>query len=198
MIPKPIKELADKLAELPSIGPRQATRLAFHIANSGQTASGPLAAALLNLNAIRPCEDCFYLHEAPNPLCQICGNAGRRADLIAIIERETDLLSIERTKKFQGRYLVIGEMGRGGVLGETPKYRLEVLMRRLRSLPGGAEEVLIATNPTTYGDLAASVIAEHLRGSAKRITRLARGMPFGGEIAFADEDTLGHALEKRQ
>ena len=181
MIPKPIKELADKLAELPSIGPRQATRLAFHIANSGQTASGPLAAALLNLNAIRPCEDCFYLHEAPNPLCQICGNAGRRADLIAIIERETDGCSPLNGQKFQGRYLVIGEGPRRRIGRNSQIPPREVLMRRLRSLPGGAEEVLIATNPTTYGDLAASVIAEHLRGSAKRITRLARGMPFGGE-----------------
>jgi recombination protein RecR len=198
MIPEPIKKLADKLAELPSIGPRQAMRLAFHIANSGKDVPSELATVLLSMLAIKHCAECFYTHGENGPLCQICGNPSRRADLVAIIERETDLLSLERTKKFQGRYLVIGELGRGGVLGEIQKMRLTTLISRLKKLPGGATEILIATNPTTYGDLAATVIADELKGVVKQITRLARGMPFGGEIAFADEDTLGHALERRQ
>lgn len=186
------------MTELPSIGPRQAMRLAFHIGSSDKHVPSELATALLNILSIKPCAECFYTHDQSGALCQICGNPSRRADTIAIIERETDLLSLERTKKFQGRYLLMGELGRGGVLSETQKARLGNLKTRLQKLPHGAEEILIATNPTTYGDLAASVIADNLKDVVKKITRLGRGLPFGGEIAFADEETLGHALERRQ
>ncbi len=197
MIPRPIKHLVDLLTTLPSIGPRQATRLAFHISNLGQAKAVEFANAMTGLAKIRPCVECFFIHEENAELCKICSDASRKKDLIAIVEKETDLISLERPKKFTGRYLVLGELRRGAVLNEIQKMKLQHLKITLAKTGCPAEEILIATNPTTYGDLAATVIEEHLKDSAKKITRLGRGIPTGGEIEFADEETLGKALDNR-
>ena len=116
-----------------------------------------------------------------------------------IVEKETDLISIERTRKFKGNYLVIGELTKGGILDATQRLRLNHLKDALKTqLSGQADEVIIATNPTTYGDMNAMVIKNELESYAKKFTRLGRGIPTGGEIEFADEDTLEQALARRQ
>ncbi len=115
-----------------------------------------------------------------------------------IVEKETDLVSIERTKKYRGRYLVLGEMAKGGILDSVQKLRLNQLKFFLKKeFAGKAEEIIIATNPTTYGDLNAMVIKKELEGTAKKFSRLGRGIPTGGEIEFVDEETLEQALERR-
>ena len=198
MVPKPIQQLAEILKELPSIGPRQATRLAFHISTWGESAVGNLARTLLDLQTIKICASCFLSHQNENAFCEICSNSKRRGDLIAIIEKETDLLSLEKAGAFSGRYLIIGDLHRGGFLEEFQKARLANLKSTLRKLPAGvAEEIIIAVNPTTYGDLGASTISAELLGFTKKISRLGRGIPTGGEIEFADEETLRHAIEGR-
>lgn len=198
MIPAPIKSLIDLLKSLPSIGPRQATRLAFHIFNLGKGKAAEFTEAFAGLAQMKTCANCFFVHQNAAALCDVCGDAKRRQDIVAVVEKETDLITIEKTKKFAGRYLIIGELQRGNLLDPAQKIKLGHLKSILQKLPGGiAEEVIIATNPTTYGDLSASMIAQELRGAAKKITRLGRGIPTGGEIEFADEETLGGALEHR-
>lgn len=188
MLPDSIKKFVDSFAALPGIGPRQATRLAFHIVNQGKNTIADLARAIISLDELNACPTCFIT--TPNKeACGICSNPHRLKNIVAVVEKETDLVSLEKTKKFNGRYLVLGDLKKDGVLNSIQKLRLKTI--------GNADEIILAINPTTYGDINASIIAEELKNSAKKITRLGRGIPTGGEIEFADEDTLGSALDNR-
>ncbi len=199
MIPEPIKNLIDALKKLPSIGPRQATRMAFYIAREERASVAEFISALAGVQNLRPCSDCFLIHQNSGGLCNICGDPARKADVVAIVEKETDLISIEKAKKFIGKYLILGDLGRGGILEHPQRARLMALKSRLAKLGDGiAEEIILAVNPTVYGDLAAAAIGAELVGVAKKITRLGRGIPTGGEIEFADEETLGQALDGRR
>ncbi len=198
MLPPSLKYLADLLTTLPSIGPRQGLRLAFYIMNLGAAKIAEFSEALLRISTLKLCAQCFFVHGNADGLCDICRNPQRNGQLVAIVEKETDVMSLEKTKKFLGHYLVLGELTKSGVLDYLQKMKLAHLAARVRKFPGGAaEEIILAINPTTYGDLSAMVIAKELTGLAKKITRLGRGIPTGGEIEFADEETLGAALERR-
>jgi len=155
------------------------------------------AGAVSDLKYLKICSQCFFVYVGPNNLCDICRDKNRLQNIIAIVEKETDLISLERTKKFKGRYLVLGELTKTGMLDTVQKLRLNHLKDWLKKQFGQAEEIIIAINPTTFGDLNASIIAKELFGSAKKITRLGRGIPTGGEIEFADDETLGEALQRR-
>lgn len=188
MLPEPIKKFVEAAAKLPGIGPRQATRLAFHLSNQGKADVFELAQAVQGLNALAVCSTCFAT--TPNSeICAICSNPNRRKDLVAIVEKETDLISLEKAKKFDGRYLVLGELKKDGFLNNVQKLRL----RTLRNI----QEAILAMNPTTYGDINASLVAQELKESVVKITRLGRGIPTGGEIEFADEETLASAIDNR-
>ncbi len=198
MLPNPIKNLVEELKKLPSIGPRQATRLAFHISRYDKLSLNQFVTALSDIKNLRPCNLCFLTHQNPTGLCSICADPKRNSNIIALVEKETDLLSMERAKKFTGQYFILGELGRGGVLEQNQKIRLVSLKNRLTRISSqNSLEIILAISPTTYGDLAASLIANELRGLATKITRLGRGIPTGGEIEFADEETLGHAIDNR-
>ncbi len=199
MLPSNIRNFISVFSKLPSIGPRQATRLAFYLISSGKNNLEEVSRAVAELKNMKICPRCFFVYSGEGKnLCEICSNKNRRADLVMILEKETDLISIEKTKKFNGRYLVLGEPTKNGILEAASKLRLNVLKTFIqKELMGKAEEIIIATNPTTYGDLNASLIAQELSGLAKKFTRLGRGIPTGGEIEFADEETLGSALERR-
>lgn len=200
MLPEPIKKFIEIFSTLPSIGTRQATRLAFKLINSGRAKIEETAKAVLDLKCLKICSQCFFVHQNPpagGNLCDICRNPNRQPKIIAILEKETDLISLERTKKFNGHYLVLGELTKTGVLESDQKLKLNHLKNRIKKEFGQAEEIIIAFNPTTYGDLNASIIAKELAGYSKKITRLGRGIPTGGEIEFSDEETLGQALERR-
>ena len=197
-LPKAIQKLADELAELPSIGPRQAIRLAIHLVNSGQNKVRILAQSIDDLKNIKLCERCFFVHQNKNSLCDICGDASRRKDIVAVVEKETDLLSLENAKGFTGRYLVLGDIPKAGLLEDRQKLRLQNLKSFIEKECGGkAAEIIIALNPTSIGDFHASMITKELAPYAKKISRLGRGLPTGGEIEFADSETLGSALERR-
>ncbi|NCO15469.1 MAG: recombination protein RecR [Parcubacteria group bacterium] len=197
MLPEPIKKFIEIFSTLPSIGTRQATRLAFKLISSGRAKIDETAKAVDDLRYLKTCANCFFVHQNRDNLCDICRDSNRRQNIIAIVEKETDLISLERTKKFKGRYLVLGELSKTGVLESIQKLRLNHLKDWIKKQGGQAEEIIIAINPTTFGDLNASMIAKELSSFAKKITRLGRGIPTGGEIEFADEETLGQALDRR-
>ena len=195
MIPDAIQKLADALAELPGIGPRQALRIAFRLASNGKRALEQLMTAGANMRALTLCTQCFLPHDSGDDLCRICNDKSRSADLVAIIEKETDLIALEASKQFRGRYLVLGPLKRDGALTTDHRTRLTALKNQFKSAP--ATEIIIALSPTTYGDVNSASISAELKGVAKKITRLGRGLPSGGEVEFADEETLGGALTNR-
>ena len=196
MLPEPIKTFIQIFSTLPGIGIRQATRLAFKLINSGRNRIEETAKAISDLKHLKICSQCFFVYSSTSALCDICRDPHRQKDIIAIIEKETDLISLERTKKFKGHYLILGEFTKTGFLESAQKLRLNHLKNRIKQ-SGQVEEIIIAFNPTTYGDLNFSMIAKELAPFAKKITRLGRGIPTGGEIEFADEETLEQALERR-
>lgn len=200
MVPKPIQQFVDAFAKLPSIGPRQATRLAFFIKNLGAEAARELSESVAGLAGIKTCAHCFasYTAHEDRVLCGICSNPSREHGVIAVVEKETDLISLEKTKKFGGVYFVLGDLKKEGILDATHTLRLSSLKGRIAQDRGRVKEIILAINPTTYGDINASLIARELKNSAEKVSRLGRGIPTGGEIEFADEDTLGGALENRK
>ncbi|MDP3948026.1 MAG: toprim domain-containing protein [bacterium] len=196
--PNAIKAFVDRVAKLPGIGPRQAMRLAFHLVGQGHGNVHALAKAVSDLEKLKVCNRCYFVHDDLGALCGICADPKRDHGQIAIVEKETDLTSIERTKRFHGRYLVLGELTKTGFLDTEKKLRLKSLTHWIeKELGGKAREIILAISPTAAGDLNASLLAKELRPYALRFTRLGRGIPTGGEIEFADEETLVSALERR-
>ena len=207
-LPDSFLKLIDALAELPSIGPRQATRLAFYLMGRDQNSIQNLSRTIDELRKIKICERCFFIHQNSGALCDICENPGRRRDIIMIVEKETDLLSLENTGKFTGRYFILGPIPKTGFFQDWQKLRLQNLKSFIQkdlvsnidhrtSNNGVAEEIILGFDPTTIGDFNASLLEKELKPFAKKISRLGRGLPTGGEIEFADDETLGSALEKR-
>ncbi len=203
MLPDSIKRFVDLFAALPAIGPRLATRLAFYLARQSKGFIHELSRAIAGLAETKTCAECFFPYEVfqsiggKGSLCRICADSKRSQNVIAVVEKETDLISIEKSKKFAGRYLVLGDLGRDGVLDTEQKLRLTHLKNTTAKRFGQAEEIILALNPTTLGNMEASLITQELKPIAKKITRLGRGLPTGGEIEFADEDTLAGALQNR-
>jgi recombination protein RecR len=200
VLPEEIKKFVEEFEKLPSIGPRQATRLAFRLILSGQAKLSELSDAVSGLKKVKICPRCFFVHSQKNKFCFICSDELRLNDTFMVIEKETDLISIERTGKFKGKYLILGELTRSGVLEPWQKLRLNSLKKIITDeMPDKkVKEIIIALNPTTYGDLNASLIEKELKPFAEKITRLGRGIPTGGEIEFADEETLSHSLTRRE
>lgn len=206
-LPDPIQKIADQLAELPSIGPRQAIRLAFYLAARSKEDIRSLALGIDQLRNLKICERCFFFYTDPltphaSPLmphlCDVCRNPNRNQRLVMIVEKETDYVSIENTKKFTGRYLIVGPISKTGLLEAWQKMRLQSFKGETAKQPGGqVDEIILGFNPTALGDLQASLLAKELAPLAKKISRLGRGLPTGGEIEFADDETLGSALQGR-
>ncbi len=194
MTPESIKQLAKLLSQLPSLGPRQATRLAFHIASLPKEDAVALSEAARAVARLTTCTNCFSLSESGD-LCYICSDKRRDQTMVAVVEKETDMMTLEKTRKYTGRYLIIGDLPKDGILTAGHRKRLQYLKKSAPA--GGFSEIILALSPTTYGDLNASILAQELRTTAQKITRLGRGIPTGGEIEFADEDTLENALKNR-
>jgi recombination protein RecR len=154
--------------------------------------------ALSELKDVKVCKRCFYIYEGPGDICDICSDQHRDQSVIAVVEKETDLLSLENAKKFNGRYLIIGDLTKSGILDTEQRLRLKSLEQWIKdSLNGKAKEIVIAINPTSAGEIIASMITQELRPFAEKMTKLGRGIPTGGEIEFADEETLREALTRR-
>ena len=199
-LPKPVQEFIDVFSELPSLGPRQATRLAFRLIRQGPSTINRLAKSSALLGKIKVCSQCFFIHDAEGSLCDICTDTKRDNGIFLIVEKETDLMSIERSGAYRGRYLVIGEASKSGALEPWQSMRLSVLKKTITDTAplGKAQEIIIGTNPSTYSDAMGNRIKHELEGYTETITFLGRGIPTGGEIEFSDEETLSHALNRRQ
>ncbi len=197
MIPKPIKKFIEAFSQLPALGPRQATRLAFYLTALPKATLSELEKSLRELKELDRCERCFFLKQGGSKICEICADAKRDPLIIAIVEKETDLLSLEKIGSYRGHYFILGKLAEKGVLETAQKLRLEHLKSRIKSEDGRITELIIALNPTAIGDFTADLIKREFRDLAAKITRLSRGLPTGGEIEFADESTLGSSFEHR-
>jgi recombination protein RecR len=193
----PVQRLITELSKLPGVGGRTAQRLAFHLLRSSDDDALALADAIREVKErIGLCETCFNL--ADGPLCRICADARRDPELICVVEEPSDVISIERTHEFRGRYHVLGG-ALSPIDGVDPEdLKLAELYDRLGN--GAVREVVIATNPTTTGEATALHIADALRTRAPgvKVTRLASGLPVGADLEYADELTLGRALAGRR
>jgi recombination protein RecR len=194
MLSPAIENLVAQLTRLPSIGQRTARRLAFHLLQVPKEEALALARSIAEVKErVRFCKECGNLTE--EDLCAICQDARRDRHLLCVVEQPVDVESVERTHEFRGLYHVLG-----GALSpldgvEPSDLRIEELLRRAGA--GEIEEVVIATNPNMTGEATAAYIADRLRDRV-RVTRLASGLPVGGDLEYADEVTLGRALEGRR
>jgi recombination protein RecR len=189
-----VENLIVQLARLPGIGRRTAQRLAFHILKAGPEDALALADAIREVKErIGFCEECFNLAEGP--LCPICQDARRDRTVICVVEDPSDVVAMERTAEFRGVYHVLGG-ALSPIDGVDPDdLKLSELLDRVER--NGAVEVVLATNPTMTGEATAVYIADRLRGRC-RVTRLASGLPVGGDLEYADEVTLGRAFAGRR
>ena len=191
----PIARAVEAFANLPGIGPKTAQRLAFHLLRQPTETARGLAEAIVHMKeAVRFCSACGNVTEA-DP-CGICRSEQRDHQLICVVEDPLAILTIERTRAFKGVYHVLhGALDPlHGVTVEDLK--IEELVRRVQS--GGVEEVILATNPDVEGDATAGYLERRLAPLGVRVTRLARGLPVGGDLEYADEVTLARALEGRR
>ncbi len=196
--PNSIRNLADSLAKLPGIGPRQAFRIAYFLAGKGKDNVLPMAKNLAEIVKLKTCSKCFSSYEEESKLCPICSDSRRNSGIIAIVEKETDVASIESAGNYTGIYFIIGEIKKTGGLNPEERRRLDSFKENLqRDYPEGAEEIIIGFNNTAYGDIGRSLILKELKPYAKKITSLGRGIPTGGEVEFADPETLAEALKGR-
>ena len=199
MYPLSIKNLIEVISRLPSIGKRQAFRLVFYLIRHNEIRH-ELILKLNDLNKnIKICHQCFLPFEGANNLCDICSNPKRLSNIICIVEKEIDVFSIEQTRLFSGTYHILGHLINPSDINSYNTLRLDVLEKRIKNLPEKiAEEIIIAVNPTTEGDLTAMYLERKLKNLAKKITRIGRGIPTGGEIEFADEETIKNSLFNRR
>ncbi len=193
----PVQRLITELSKLPGVGGRTAQRLAFHLLRASEQDAFALAEAIRDVKLkIGFCEVCFNLAEGPR--CRICEDGRRDADLICVVEEPADVISIERTHEFMGRYHVLGG-SLSPIDGIDPEdLKIAQLYERVRA--GNVREVVIATNPTTTGEATAMHIAGGLRAIAPElaVTRLASGLPVGADLEYAYELTLGRAFSGRR
>ena len=197
-MPAAVKKFIEAFSNLPSIGPRQATRLAYHLVALPRAEMIEIAKSLVELAKTKRCKKCFFLHDNLGEQCYFCEDASRDKDIIMIIERETDLMTIEKTGEYRGVYFIVGEMKKSGVLDPDKKIRLNILKEKItQELGGVAREIILAIAPTAYGDFNANLLRMELEPLTRKITRLGRGIPTGGEIEFADEATLICAMKNR-
>ncbi len=197
MYAPPVQRLITELSRLPGVGGRTAQRLAFHLLRVGDEEAFALADAIREVKErIGLCEVCFNL--ADGPRCRICADERRDPEVICVVEEPSDVISIERTHEFRGRYHVLGG-ALSPIDGIDPEdLKIAELYARLQD--GTVREVVIATNPTTTGEATALHIAESVRRSTPElaVTRLASGLPVGADLEYADELTLGRALAGRR
>ena len=190
-----IDDLIAELARLPGIGRKTAQRLTFHLLQQTSDQVTRLAATLVAVaERVRACEECGNLTEEQP--CAICRDPRRDAGLLCVVEEASTLTVVDRSTDFRGRYHVLG--GRLSPLeGIGPEsLRIDRLLHRVEE--GGIREVILATNPSMEGEVTATYIQQLLAGRGVRVTRLARGLPMGGDLEYVDGVTLAHALTARQ
>ncbi|MEM7409039.1 MAG: recombination mediator RecR [Myxococcota bacterium] len=191
----PIDRLVASLKRLPGIGEKSATRLAFYLLGAPEASVRELAEAIARLQQdIVLCEHCFDLTD--DSPCEICRDPRRETTLLCVVEEPADLAAVERSGRFRGRYHVLGGAF-APIDGVGPdELRIAELLKRIEA--GDIEEVLLATNPNAEGDATAHYLIEALRPTGVRLSRIAFGMPLGGDLEYADHVTVGMSIENRR
>lgn len=189
-----VQDLIDELGRLPGVGPKGAQRIAFHLLQADPQDVERLSDVLLAVKEkVRYCERCFNVAESQ--LCRVCADRRRDQSAICVVEEPKDVVAIERTREFRGTYHVLGG-AISPIDGIGPgDLRFTELMTRLAS--GEVTEVIIATDPNLEGEATAAYLSRFLKGMDLKVTRLASGLPVGGDLEYADEVTLGRAFEGR-
>ena len=191
----PVQRLIDELGRLPGIGPKSAQRVAFYLLRVAPEDARRLAASIVEVTEkISWCRRCFNIAEGE--LCQFCLDDRRDRTVICVVEEPRDIVAVERTQEFRGSYHVLqGTISPIEGIGPD-QLRIKELLSRLG--PDAVTEVILATNPNTDGEVTAMYLARALSDSGVRVTRIASGLPVGGDLEYADEVTLGRALEGRR
>ncbi|MDR7520407.1 MAG: recombination mediator RecR [Armatimonadota bacterium] len=193
--PEPLARLIDELSKMPTVGPKTAQRLAFHILRLPPEEVRALADAILDVKArMRDCSTCFTITDV-DP-CAICADQSRDAGVLCVVEDPRDVIALERTREFRGRYHVLhGAISPLDGIGPDD-LKIPDLLTRVQT--GAVREVIIATNPRVEGEATAIYLARVLKPLGVRVTRIAHGLPVGGDLEYADEVTLARALEGRR
>jgi recombination protein RecR len=197
---EPVARLIEAFARLPGIGPKTAQRLTYYLLRAPESEARVLAGALVAVrDEVVFCETCFNFSDGP--LCPICSDPGRDDARICVVEEALDVLALERTGAYRGRYHVLhGAISPIDGIGPDRLRIRELLERATRREESGEpfEEIILATNPTLEGEATAMYMAERLEGHVGSVTRIARGIPVGGDLEYADEVTLVRALQGRR
>jgi recombination protein RecR len=191
----PVQALIDELGRLPGVGPKSAQRIAFYLLKVAPEDANRLARAISEAKArVTWCRRCFNLAEGE--LCTFCRDDRRDPSLLCVVQEAPDIVAVERTHEFNGRYHVL-QGAISPIEGMGPEQlRIKELLRRVDE--EGVKEVILATNPNIEGETTAMYLAKVLKPTGVRITRIASGLPVGGDLEYADEVTLGRALEGRR
>lgn len=195
MYATPLRELIDQLSKLPGIGPKSAQRLAFYLLKGNREDAEGLAQAIIHLkDKVKFCPVCYNVTD--EPLCEYCADARRDDSVIVVVEEPHDIVAVERTGEFQGCYHVLGA-AISPIDGIGPEdLRIKELLKRLED--SKVKEIIIATNPNLEGEATAMYLTKLIRPLNIKVTRLASGLPVGGDLEYADEVTLGSALRGRR
>ncbi|ABD09656.1 DNA replication and repair protein RecR [Frankia casuarinae] len=190
-----VQDLIDELGRLPGIGPKSAQRIAFHLLAADPVDVRRLATALTEVKEkVQFCRSCFNV--AQSELCRICSDPRRDPSSICVVEEPKDVVAIERTREFRGRYHVLG--GAINPIGGVGPDDLHIRELVARLADGTVTELILATDPNTEGEVTASYLARQIAPMGLKVTRLASGLPMGGDLEWADEVTLGRAFEGRR
>jgi recombination protein RecR len=197
ILPEPIQNLINAFSRLPGIGPKTASRLAFFLLSAPEDVGRDLAESLLALRTgTINCPVCFNMTVAGRAQCEICADPERDSRSICVVEEPLDVLALERTGGYRGRYHVL-QGALSPIEGIRPEHlTISQLIERVRT--GEIQEVILATNPSLEGEATAMYIRPKLTSLGVRVTRLARGLPVGGDLEYADQNTLLRALSGRQ
>jgi recombination protein RecR len=194
MFEGPLQRLIDELSRLPGVGRKSAQRIAFHLLSIDDTDARRLGQSILELrDQVRHCRRCFNVTASDE--CAICRDARRDPTVLCVVERPQDIIVMERTQEFRGRYHVLG--GSLSPINGIGPGQLRIPELRNRIPAEGVTELIVATNPTVEGDATAMYLAREFKPAGVKVTRLASGLPVGGDLDYADELTLGRALVGR-
>jgi recombination protein RecR len=205
MYPKSIQKLIDLFSKFPTVGPRTASRFVFYLIGLKKEETDEIINSISALkNNIKVCQNCFKPFETEDAVCEICSNKTRDKTLLCVVEKETDQMSIEKTKKYNGLYFILGGTVSRLKKEDIQKLRVKELEETIKSKPD-IKEIILATNPNTEGEATALYLERILKpltcgeqGRTKKITRLGRGLPTGAELEYADGETISSAFENRR
>lgn len=189
-----LQDIIKIISKIPTFGPRLATRTIFYLLNQ-PTKLLAVTSALENLSRFERCPDCFFFKPIGMP-CELCNGIGRDSQKIVVVEKETDVLTFEQNKIGNNRYFILGELLEGANFSAEGELRLRSLEMKFSA--SRLEEIILALPPNTLGDITAKFLSVRFFPIAKKITRLARGLPTGAEVEFADQETLKQAFEDRK